>query len=105
MDLGIGDIITLDYVDKYLLLDKITTNNSTYYFSIGLNEDETDIKEDDVVFQKEVIEDGNEYLEVVEDEDLIEQLYDAFEESQYNRATKMEKVIEDYFRNSEEKIA
>ncbi len=105
MELAIGDIITLDYKDKYLLLDKLTANNSTYYFSVGLNEEENDIKEDDVVFQKEIIENNNHYLEVVEDADLIEQLYDAFEESQYNRAITMEKIIEDYFKSTDEKIA
>lgn len=95
----IGDILTLDYSDKYLLLDKIVANNEDYFLAIGVNKDETDINPDDISYFKEVDEDGATYVEEVTDPSILEELFDATDKHNLKKLDEIETALEDYYNN------
>ena len=53
--MSIGDILTLDYNDKCLVVDKVLYNQENYCLTIGVNKEETDIDINDIKFYKEII--------------------------------------------------
>lgn len=72
--MNIDDIITLDNDARYYIIDNIDFNDVTYYLAVGLfDNDEVDTK--DFVFFKHTIEDGEESVEVVDDEQTLLALY------------------------------
>ena len=76
----VNDIIVLDNEEKYTLLKEINKDGVTYYFAAGVD------AEDHVMSKKLVIlklisePDGN-YVEVVEDHDLLKQLTEEFKDA------------------------
>ena len=72
----VGDILTLDYSDKYLLLNIINSNNKNYYLAIGVNDEETDIDIDDITFFEEIRENNEFYVEEVLNPKIIDVLTD-----------------------------
>lgn len=74
--MNIDEIITLDDGKEYLLLFKTNLNNETYYLaSEFVNEQPTENYE--VI--KEVNNNGEIWVEMIDDSELQDQLLDAFE--------------------------
>ena len=97
----IGDILTLDYSDKYLLLNIINSNNKNYYLAIGVNNEETDINPEDITFFEEIKENDEYYVEEVVNQNLIDSLIDAGLLKNAKALEKYQKVFEDYYNNKE----
>lgn len=101
----IGDILTLDFNEKYLLLNKVKTNKKNYFLAIGVNESETDVDYEDVTFFEEIKEKDNTYVKEVHSEELLDKLADASMLSSLNETKKIERILEEYFKekkNNEE---
>ena len=60
-----GDILTLDYNEKYLLLNKVNSNNKNYFLAVGVTQDEKDIDMDDITFFEEILENNEVYVQVL----------------------------------------
>lgn len=65
-------IITLEDNEKYVLLDKVEVENTSYFLALKLTEDEEPTREYEL-FEEE-IEDGDSYMSIVEDPTLKEAL-------------------------------
>ena len=64
----VGDIITVDYDEKYLLLSKVTSNKKVYFLAIGVTKDEEDIDMDDITYFEEIIENNELFIKEVYNE-------------------------------------
>ena len=65
-------IITLEDNEKYVLLDKVELENANYFLALQLTEDEQPTRHYEI-FEEE-IEDGESYMDIVEDQTLKETL-------------------------------
>ena len=61
----IGDLLTLDFNEKYLLLNKVVLNKKNYYLAIGVTQDEKKVDMDDITFFEEIIEDNEIFVKEV----------------------------------------
>lgn len=68
----VDSVITLDNNVNCLLLEKAILENDNYFLSVVLNEEEE--PSDEYVIFKEIIENGEKYVEKVEDRDLLSEL-------------------------------
>ena len=75
----VDSVITLDNDVNCLLLDKATIEDNNYFMAVVLD-DKNEPSEEYVVF-KEVLEDNEKYVEKVEDETLLTELFKIFTES------------------------
>ena len=98
--MSIGDILTLDYNDKCLVVDKVLYNQENYCLTIGVNKEETDIDINDIKFYKEIDENGNYFLEEVVDKDLLDELIDKDEINNLNKLDNLQRVLEDYYKSN-----
>ncbi len=96
-----GDILTLDYNEKYLLLNKVNSNNKNYFLAVGVTQDEKDIDMDDITFFEEILENNEIFVQEVYNEELLDTLSDASMLISNNEAKKMEKILENYYKNKE----
>ena len=96
-----GDILTLDYNEKYLLLNKVNSNNKNYFLAVGVTQDEKDIDMDDITFFEEILENNEVFVQEVYNEELLDTLSDASMLISNNEAKKMEKILENYYKNKE----
>lgn len=72
--INIADVLTFDDDSKYLVLNKIEEFKGTYYLLIGITKDE-DLNYRDILYVSEQIdENGEKYVETVENEKLIRAL-------------------------------
>ena len=69
-------VITLENDVNCLLLEKVTYNGINYFMSVVLNEEEE--PSDEYVVFKEIIEDGQSFVEKVEDGNLLAELAKEF---------------------------
>ena len=96
----VGDILTLDYSDKYLLLNIINSNNKNYYLAIGVNDEETDIDIDDITFFEEIRENNEYYVEEVLNPKIIDVLTDASMIQTVQKSKEYQKILEEYYKNN-----
>lgn len=75
----VDSVITLENNVNCLLLEQATLENNNYFSAVVLNEEE-EPTEEFVVF-KEIIEDGENYVEKVEDPNLLAKLLEMFTNS------------------------
>ena len=75
----VDSVITLDNDVNCLLLDKATLGENNYFIAVVL--DEKDEPSEEYVVFKEVLEDNEKYVEKVEDETLLTELFKIFTES------------------------
>ena len=94
----IGDILTLDYNEKYLLLNKISSNNKNYFLAIGVSDDEEDVDMDDITFFEEIEDKDGMFVKEVYNEELLDKLSDASMLSSVNEVKKIERILEDYYK-------
>ena len=69
-----NDLITLDDDSKYFILTTINDFNSKFHLLIAYDEDQEEFDPDDVSFVEEIHEDGDIYLEPIEDPRMQEKL-------------------------------
>ena len=69
-----NDLITLDDDSKYYILTTINDFGSKFHLIIGYDEDQEEFDEDDVSFVEEIEDDGDIYLEPVENPRKLETL-------------------------------
>lgn len=72
----VDSVITLENDVNCLLLEKVTYNNDNYFLSVVLNEEEE--PSDEYVVFKEINEDGQSFVEKVEDGALLAELVNLF---------------------------
>ena len=75
----VDSVITLENDVNCLLLEKVTYNNDNYFLSVVLNEEEE--PSDEYVIFKEINEDGQGFVEKVEDGELLTELIKEFTNS------------------------
>lgn len=68
----VEDVITLDNNKNYLLIEKVEFENSFYFLGVEVKEDE--IFYNHYIFFKEVEENGELYVDEINDEDLLKKL-------------------------------
>lgn len=72
-NINTSDVLTFDDNTKFLVLYKITQFKKPYYLLIGIKNDDLDFNE--IVYVTEDIdEEGNEYIEEVEDIEILNKL-------------------------------
>lgn len=76
--MSVDSVITLDNGVNCLLLEKTTYNNDNYFMSVLLTEEEE--PSDEYVIFKEIVEDGENYVEAVEDAKILGELTKIFTE-------------------------
>ena len=74
----VGNIVTLDNGTEYLLLEELTKNDTRYIYSVRVLEDET--ATDEYLIYEAIINDGEEFLKVVDDRELYDQLIEEFKD-------------------------
>ncbi len=72
----VDSVITLENDVNCLLLEKVTYNNDNYFLSVVLNEEEE--PSDEYVIFKEINENGQGFVEKVENGDLLAELVTLF---------------------------
>lgn len=76
----VNDIIILENEERYTLLQETKHENETYFLSAGIDEQENiDYKK--LAILKLVKEEDGDYVEVVNDEQLIKELSKTFEDA------------------------
>ncbi len=93
----VGDIITLDYDEKYLLLSKVTSNKKVYFLAIGVTKDEEDIDMDDITYFEEIIENNEPFVKEVYNEELLEALSDASILKTMRDSKNIKRIINNYY--------
>ncbi len=93
----IGDLLTLDFNEKYLLLNKVVLNKKNYYLAIGVTQDEKKVDMDDITFFEEIIEDNEIFVKEVFNEKLLEELSDKTMLENYKESKKIEKILKEYY--------
>ena len=74
MKINENDLLTLDDDSKYFILTTINDFNSKFHLVIAYDEDQEEFDTDDVAFAEEIEEDGDIYLEPVENKNTLEKL-------------------------------
>lgn len=80
----INDVLTLNENEEYLILDMAELNNETYLYSVLIDENDMPTKE--YAYLKKTEEDGEIYVEEVEDEELQKVLTALFTSNFVNEA-------------------
>ena len=79
----VGNIITLENNEEYLVLDQITYNNVKYIYSVRTI-DNDNLTDEYLIF--EVIKDNDgEFIKAIEDKKLYDELIQQFKESVSNK--------------------
>ena len=75
----VDSVITLENDVNCLLLEKVTHNSDNYFLSVVLNDEEE--PSDEYVIFKEINENGQGFVEKVEDAELLSELVKEFSNS------------------------
>ena len=92
-----GDILTLDYSDKYLLLNIIKSNNKNYYLAVGVNNDESDLNLDQIIFFEEILDNNEVYVEEILNPKMIDILSQAALIQNSKRFDEYQKLLDEYY--------
>ena len=76
----LNDIIVLDNDEQYTLLKETEKDGDKYYFAAGVDKD-GHVSEKIIVILKLIHEDDGDYVEIVEDEKLLEELGEIFKDT------------------------
>lgn len=74
----VGNIVTLENNQEYLLLEEIVKENSKYLYAVRTLEDETPT--DEYLIFEALFEGEDEYLKVVDNKELYDQLIEDFKD-------------------------
>ncbi|MBR4231176.1 MAG: DUF1292 domain-containing protein [Bacilli bacterium] len=76
----LNDIIVLDNNEQYTLLKETEKDGNKYYFAAGVDQ-EGHVNQSILVILKLIKEEDGDYVEVVEDEDLLNELSEKFKDT------------------------
>ena len=76
----LNDIIVLDNDEQYTLLKETEKDDNKYYFAAGVDAD-GHVDEKKLVVLKLIHEEDGDYVEIVEDEDLLNELSEKFKDT------------------------
>ena len=74
----IGNVVTLDNGQEYVLLEEVVVEGVRFIFGIR-TENQQEITDDSMIFEA-VNEDGNEYLAPIEDKAVYDELLEMFKD-------------------------
>lgn len=77
MNLEVNNVITLGNDEKYLIIEKVTVNNTEYCYIAEVNQTETDIKDNYKIVVTNNI-DNNTYIEEITGEDKLKEILPLF---------------------------
>ena len=98
----IGDILTLEFNEKYLLINKVNYEKKDYFLAIGVSEKEDDLDLDDIAFFEIIEENDEKFVKEVLNQELLDKLADASMLSTMSETKKVEKILEEYYNNKED---
>ena len=76
----LNDIIVLDNDEQYTLLKETEKDDNKYYFAAAVDAD-GHVDEKKLVVLKLIHEEDGDYVEIVEDEDLLNELSEKFKDT------------------------
>ena len=79
MNVEVNSIITLDDIEKYIVLKETTYEDKTYFLTMGLDEDKNVIPSKVEIIYEIILDDGT-YVEVVKEKELLQILTQLFKE-------------------------
>lgn len=74
----VGNIVTLENNQEYLLLEELTKDNTKYVYAVRTLEDETPT--DEFVIYEVMEVDGDEYLKNIDNKELYDELIEEFKD-------------------------
>lgn len=77
MELEINRVITLGNDEKYLIIEKISSNDKNYYYIAEVNQTETDIKDNYKIVTTNTI-DNDIFIEEITGEDKLKEILPLF---------------------------
>ena len=89
----VGNIVTLENGQEYLLLEELKKNDITYMYAVRTLEDETPT--DAFVICEAIINGDEEFLKVVADKDLYDELIDEFKDIVADKIINSDIVVDD----------
>lgn len=94
-----SDIVTLSDGERYILLNEIDYEGKKYFTAVEVLEDNT-FNSENTVFFEHVVEDGEDYLEDVVDEEIINvllmyNLHEVADAEDPEHFAKLEKFLEE----------
>ncbi|HOP65577.1 MAG TPA: hypothetical protein PLX66_00920 [Bacilli bacterium] len=81
MKIGKNQMVTLDDGRKYIITSETMYNNNKFFLLAGILEDESDLN-NQFQIAKEVLFEGETYLEEVEDPDMLKQIIPLFDKKE-----------------------
>lgn len=78
MKVGKNQLVTLDDGKKYIITEEKMYENNKFYLMAGVKEDESDLNNEFQV-AREVMFEGDTYLEEVEDQELLNNILPLFD--------------------------
>ena len=101
----VGNIITLDDGSEYHLIDKNIFDGKEYFFAVGAT-DLDEVVYDDILFFEKIVEDGEEYVERVEEDTAIFNLLKnwQFIKSTFDIVPGAKQMFQDYIDDLEKKL-
>ena len=81
MKIGKNQLITLDDGKKYIITEEKMYEDNKFYLMAGVKEDESDLN-NQFQIAREVIFEGDTYLEEVDDPELLSKILPLFEEKE-----------------------
>ena len=77
MELEINRVITLGNDEKYLIIEKISSNDKDYYYVAEVNQTETDIKDNYKIVTTNIL-DNDIFIEEITGEDKLKEILPLF---------------------------
>lgn len=74
----VGNIVTLENNQEYLILEELTDNDHRYVYSVRVLEDETPT--DEYLIFESIIREDDEFLKPVNDKELYDNLIEEFKD-------------------------
>lgn len=81
MKIGKNQLITLDDGKKYIITEEKIYEDNKFYLMAGVKEDESDLN-NQFQIAREVIFEGDTYLEEVDDPELLSKILPLFDEKE-----------------------
>ena len=89
----VGNIVTLENGQEFLLLEELNKNDTTYMYAVRTLEDETPT--DEFLIFEAIINGDEEFLKVVADKNLYDELIDEFKDIVADKIINSDLVVDE----------
>lgn len=89
----VGNIVTLENGQEFLLLEELNKNDTTYMYAVRTLEDETPT--DEFLIFEAIINGEEEFLKVVADKNLYDELIDEFKDIVADKIINSDLVVDE----------